>query len=336
MVVLELRGVGEMAADEVEALVREELQRAAEAGPHEVTFNRARALAARDIRQARDDFGEWALRLAWHEMIGGDLLRAERELPRVERLHVGDFQRAARLLLAARAVVLPGCGNMGNEPEVPTVATPATPAPATTEFALPGGVRGRVVAWRRAETARVRTLVAGPPELGASVRAVVRTGSTHWAVDHFRDYLTFRGLDLYPLDEGGEIGLVSCGPAALVAQMIELHAKLLRTPSRDAAVCERAVTQAETLRAALPALRHDEAGHVHVPPGASGWYAAWPVTGTAAELRAALSKLAGIRAVTILVEGPIDPAAVQVAVEACWDDWTPPASQPSPPAQSGL
>lgn len=85
--------------DDVEQIVRSELERAAAERPAEIEFNRARNLAAGAVLEGRAGFAARARRLAEHEVIGGDILLSEFELPRLQRIPLGAMQSAARALV---------------------------------------------------------------------------------------------------------------------------------------------------------------------------------------------------------------------------------------------
>ncbi|MGD8453608.1 MAG: pitrilysin family protein [Phycisphaerae bacterium] len=100
---VELSPEGATAA-EVERAIRAELERVANAVPAEVALNRARSLAAGAVRRSRAGFADAAFNLGWHELVPGDVLLADYELPRVLSVTAGDLQEAALELLAARSV----------------------------------------------------------------------------------------------------------------------------------------------------------------------------------------------------------------------------------------
>lgn len=97
---------GEPAAEAIAAAIDEELIRAATAPPTEVELNRARNLAVLAALRLRETPTARARRAAEHEIVGGDILLIEYELPRVRRLAAGDLMFAAGQLSEARRVTL--------------------------------------------------------------------------------------------------------------------------------------------------------------------------------------------------------------------------------------
>lgn len=280
----------------IEALVGAELANAIEHTPSEVALNRARAAAARDVRNRRASFHDWALELGWSEVVAGDVQLAAWELPRREQLRVGDLQRAAALLRDARTVVQPRVARTGGCPNKPTPTVCPGTLPKRTAGHTPvvvelgNGVVVRVLRMVDAGPTVVETRVEGVAELGSAMQALLAVGSTELSAPQLRDYLSYRGLDLSAVCKKGKTGLISRGDARDVPQMVELQALLLQKPDTR--------------------------------------------PGDAMALRAALAALDGIRRVEVQIIGDIEPQAAEKAVRDVWEGWR--QYNPPPDVQSDL
>jgi zinc protease len=306
-------------SEEIEGIIAEELERAAQALPMEIELNRARALAARAVRLRQTSFADRALNLGFYEVVVGDMLLADWELPRLARLTVGDLQRVAAQLREARTVYLPRTRRTGETPPATPVRT-ADPTRVGTPQAVCDGVSVAVCTQPAAALAEVRTIVTGEADVADALDALMAVGSTRHSVEPIRDYLTYHGLDLFPLAAGPQHGLISRGPATHVAQMIELHGELLRYPSGEVGAGE----PGRRLRRWLQEERSAE-HEWYVPPGFIGWRAgAIPPTDPAA-VRRALDALQMVRSIEVIVTGNVDAPTVHDAVRAAWEGWRPPA-----------
>jgi zinc protease len=226
---------------EIERIVGEELALVIERPPGEVALNRARALAARDVRNRRASFHDWALELGWSEVVAGDVELAAWELPRREQLRVGDVQRAAALLRDTRTVVRPRVARTGGGIVRPAPAGHFGTPPKRTAGHTPvvvelgNGVAVRIFHVVDAGPTVVETRVQGAGDLAPAIHALLAAGSIEFSTPQLRDYLSYHGLDLSAVCEKGRTGLISRGAARDVPQMVELQALLLQRPDRSAA-----------------------------------------------------------------------------------------------------
>lgn len=250
-------GVSRSHLYELTTTVDEELAKAAQGIPSEIEHNRARALAGRDALLRRARFGDRAKVLAAHEVIAGDLLLAQFGLSRAARVGVPDLQQAAAGLRNVRTVHLPRQVPVEKKPikphepskqldnaaapdllkahaaNVPAVESPESHATISTHE-LGNGVKITVCAVPALEPTNVRTLLTSTESPRESLGVLTAVGSTLHSADQLRDYLSYHGLDLFPLLQEPRPGLESRGPATRVAQMIELQAELVRHPAREA------------------------------------------------------------------------------------------------------
>jgi hypothetical protein len=216
----------------IETVIQEELERAVRDVPTEIELNRARALAARQVRLSQAGFAERALRIGFYEVVAGDAQLADWELPRVLQVTVGDLQRAAADLRPARTVYGPRVAG-GDESAAVAVALHALDLGSA-------GVRQTIgdSAWitvctqPAAPLVEVRTLADGPLDLSSALALLTTLWSPRHSAEQIRDYLAYHGLDLFPFVEGTRPGLISRGPSSHVAQMIELQAELLQQVRR--------------------------------------------------------------------------------------------------------
>ena len=224
----------------IEALIAEELVRAARETPTAIEHNRARALARRAALNRAATFADRAHALAACEVVGGDALLADFAVPRIAAVAGPGVCRAAAELAGARTVAArtaPATGVAARPPAsqascAPRAPTDATSAPVSlTTHDLGNGVSVAVRLRRGSgELADVSTLLTmpRPPE---SLRSLLDAGSTRHSAEQIRDYLSYHGLDLAALRQDSRRGLRARGPTSHLAQMIELQAELLRYPA---------------------------------------------------------------------------------------------------------
>ena len=325
----------------IERTIKSELEKATTTIPTEIEFNRARALAARDVMLARASFPDRAGRLAWHELIAGDVLLAAYESPRVATLAVADLQQAAAELLAARTVWLPRRAQPSQAQELPAPKTPPSDPPApvgvVSIFELPNGVGVTVRTITGQDCADVRTLASPSEGVYAAMQAAMATGSTRHSVTDLRDYLSYHALDMYPCRNQVGGGLRSRGPATKTAQLIELQAELLRHADRRDSTLRAACQHGRDLHQWLRTAPSRSGNEIYLPPDFIGWLADTPPLTDVDHLRKALECLVGIRDIRVVVVGDVRPADVLEAVRDVWGDWTPAggdASRTSRPADS--
>ncbi len=318
----------------IERIIREVLERAASTVPTEIELNRARALAARAARLRRADFRGRALTLGFYEVVAGDLMLAEWELPRITQLHVADLQHAANDLAHARTVWLRRSAEAS--PSARPYVGIACSNPTSSQPANPQMLSDFICVTIRPDPASalavVRTLVTADADIAEAMGALMAVGSNRHSVEQIRDYLSYHGLDIFPVVYRKRVGLESRGPSACVPQMIEVHAELLRQPNRDEATAVDAAEHGQTLQRWLRAAISDDADW-YVPPGLIGWRPpAEPLTNPT-RVRRALELLGTYRPVEIVVGGNVETAAVLDAIRTAWDGWGPSAiSQPALPS----
>jgi zinc protease len=287
-------GTGEAAAvrpgwAEAGPIIRRELERAAAERPTEIEFNRARNLAAGAVLENRASFAARARRLGEHELIGGDLLLAEFELPRVQRIPVGAMQAAARTLLKAWAEMekqeQPAPASQSSGPQdgqeardagteqkhqttPPVGSEPIRPTPGEILDLLAAhapalsmvGVaeeEGRrisggvsVIRTAGAELATVAALGGPRPLCVMELRVRLAAGSMRHSAAELRDYLSYHAIRPGSLE--GAAALV--GPKDRLAAMLELWGELLFEPNLEEAVLETACrTVFAELRSGPPA-----------------------------------------------------------------------------------
>lgn len=261
------RSVTRPAGDaDLAALLRECLTRVGEPSASEVELRRARALAARDVREARARFRDYAWRLAAHEIIGGDLLQADFEAAHVARVAAGDLRAAAERLAETRCIVVTGRARDAGAADVTSPgAAPseadgaaqrdadralspmetlrrlaaagasdlelASPTLVTTD-ASERGWRLRVAAMPRASTGCVALHL--PAVSAAAAARLPEAGCASRSAAELRDYFTYHGLSwrVWPALDGSTV--VMDGPPERVAQMSELLAELVVRPNVDA------------------------------------------------------------------------------------------------------
>ena len=196
-----------------------------------------------------------------------------------------------------------------------------TPAADVTTCSLGNGVVLQAVKVPGAATVSVHTTLHADADLAPAIRALMFTGSRNRSVEEFRDYLSYHGLDMFPLVGERRPGLRSHGPADRLPQLVELQADLLRYSDMDPRTCNAAAENARQLAAWLPNARRIGREYWYLPPGAIGWHTSLDPPPLPGEIKNALGTLDHIRAVSITVRGDVDPTIVQTAVEAAWTDW---------------
>ncbi len=307
---------GTRRTDELEQIVRTALQQAGTSGPAESELDRARALAARMIRNRQAGFDDWAAYVRWYEGVAGDAQLAEWELPLVASVRVGDVQRAAALLLEARRVVLPP----KSAAEIPTQRGDADGDGLPVVVQLNPRVRTAVRRLAGARIATVETRLHGRRALHGVADTLMALGTSVHSVNEIREYLSYHGLDLFPLCDGSA-GFVSRGPASHAAQLIELHAELVRSPDAGPNAKARAAEAGCELARWLAEVPHGPGDELYLPPGMYGWRVGEPPITDADLVAADLTVLRTLRYVEVCVAGDVEPDAVVRAVDDCWGDW---------------
>lgn len=348
----------------VEDLILAEMQRAATDVPDEVAFNRARTLANRELRAARDTFFAAALDLAWHEVVAGDMLLAMRTPQHTATLRVGDTQHAAVLLTDpatrrySRWPLLPGDPDdatampedmprpLAAQPpeQVPTVAAlelltrhaeaaalPRSPAPrgTVTSQAINPHVTLTICRVPDLTTANVRTVLRGRRIARFAMAALLALGSTNRSIDDYRAYVSLHGLEIYPLAELSRLGLEARGPATKAPQMIELVADLLRRPQLDRSMWEPAT---RALWGLVRLQEGEPAAYVHdryyLPPGIIGWHqGCFYMPRYLQEVEDAAGAVPEyMRQIEVIVVGDVDAEGVSTAMRTAWTDWEPTAA----------
>ncbi len=261
--------------EEAGPIIHRELERAATERPTEIEFNRARNLAAGAVLEGRSGFAARARRLGEHEVIGGDVLLAEFELPRVQRIAVGAVQAAARALLQAWAGMdkqeRPAPASQSGEPQggqeacgtraegdhpmtqppgegtsEPTpeqildllaAHAPALPmVRAAEQGSSPISDGVSVIRAAGAELATVAALGGPRPLSVTELRVRLAAGSMRHSAAELRDYLSYHAIRPGSLE--GAAALL--GPKDRVAAMLEVWGELLFEPVLDEAALEAA------------------------------------------------------------------------------------------------
>lgn len=311
------------AVEPIEVEVRDALRQLTQKPPEPIAFDRARALAARAARQRRSSFDAWALTLGEREVVGGDLLKADRDPDRLTVPGVDELQRIAAELLRARCVTRCASRSESRQPMECTssrpVATPlgeATAAP--TWSGDVGRVRVELFAGEAADWIEVVTL--GDERLtDAMVGTLLLVGAADRSIAEFRDYLSYHGLDLMPARQGDQAGLVSRGPADRLPQMVELHRELLRPGPRPANAIEAATAAAATLTTLVAQSRRCGQAEMYIPPGAIGWHVDWPIPTSEGVFREHVATIPDDLRASVRIRGPVSPEAARGAVAEAWD-----------------
>jgi len=358
---LDFAEAGDSPAAQVERAVREELGKAAETIPSEIEFNRARALAARELRLHRASFQDRALELGWSEVVAGDVLLADFEMVAVSRLRVPDLQHAALELAEARTVILPRAASepasqsatsklavplratpptqLGTDAALallrrhangaPPIRSPKSPATIATQT-LANGVQLTACIVPGLDFAEVRTILESREgDWESSLGPLMAVGSTRRPVEEIRDYVTYHGLDVFPHLRGVRGGFASRGSVARVPQLIELHAELLRYPNRETGAVQRAAKAGERLTTWLET---EHARDLYVPPGFVGWLALRTPESEVDDLQERLRNVPVGQAPRIVVVGRVHPEEVFDAVRAAWGDFVATGSAASQPS----
>lgn len=239
--------------EQIEQVVRAELEAATRAVPAEIAFNRARALARRDALRRHAAFGERAGRIGWYAVVTGNPQLADAGGEFASAVAVADMQAAARALLGARMVAVTGA-LASTATAAPTMATVQTRSEHAGPdcLAVPPRVRPPGETLRRQVGREVELVLCDAPGLSpASVRTLVisagesttqvpenllENDSPRHSAVQLQDYLTYHGLDLSVRRENSRLsGLDGRGDGALAPQMIELQAEWLRPHAVPAA-----------------------------------------------------------------------------------------------------
>jgi hypothetical protein len=337
--------------DEVERIVRETLEGAKTAIASVTQVNRAAAAMRRRLYEQTGTFRERALRLGAHQIIGGDLLLAAQERMRMDRVSVGDMQKAAAMLADRRRVVLrrtvasrkaPTLSSVGaiapaqpvlldaaealsllgefrETGQAPTAPLSSPVHTATTRDALgrDGGITVRVFRRPDLPFATVRTTV--PIGLADPLAAAtsLTCGSQRHTAEQLRDYLSYHGIEMRPFTDGDRHGLVADGPPSLVPQMVEWQAELMRLPPSDQQAFDSAADGIRRNRARLPGDSAALADHLAycVAHGIEAQLAEAPSSDALREMRA---RIAAAEGVSVEIAGPVDEeVADRAAREAC-------------------
>ncbi len=229
-------GWGPSQADTFEQLVRSGLERIAAEPVDQVDHRRAVRWVERSVRERAARFGEYALHLAKREMVDGNLLLADFDLPRYRHVPAAEVRRAAVELLAGRSVSrLPGphepLSRFGpvrhsHHPDAPwerprlKVTTPAS-SPDVLHWTA-GAARVSLCPLPGAPLAAVFVDV----DFGDSTVAdrAASLGRIQAAIDEWAAVARYRGL-VFAQDESA---IAADGPPELVPQMIERSLELLR------------------------------------------------------------------------------------------------------------
>ncbi len=310
------------AVEAIEAEVRDILRELTGKPPAPIAFDRARALAAREARQRRSTFDAWALTLGEREVVGGDLLKADRDPDRLTVPGVDELQRIAAELLRARCVTrcaskLAAAQPMERASSGPAASQPNNATAAPSWAADVGSVRVELFVGEAANRVEVVTL--GDERLtDAMVGTLLLVGAADRSVAEFRDYLSYHGLDLLPVRDGGRVGFVSRGPAVRLAQLVELHRELLRPGPRPAGAVESATSAAADLPALVAQARRCGTPEMYIPPGAIGWRVDWAIPSRPDTLRECVSAIPDNLRACVRIRGPVSPEAARAAIAEAW------------------
>lgn len=238
--------------------VRAALARMSDEPLDAVAFDRARALAGRELRGARLSMRERARELGRCEVIGGDALLYTVEMPRLQRLSGVDLQTAARYLQRARRVIReikPGAATtspasaVASDSAAPSatsraareegklvdaaVKLPAAPLPTATRSQLIPGVELVTCATRGAEAVFSRALADRLSSDDFLRLLTLAKGSPRLRGRLWEDYATLRGLriDVAVSNERGGVE----GHAARddLDRLLECELDAVRRNSRD-------------------------------------------------------------------------------------------------------
>ncbi len=336
---------------DVAQIIVEELARAAAELPEPAEFDRARALAARRRTAAGATFEARARDWGVREVVGGDLLTASWEAGRARTLPVGALQQAARALAGARRVIAPRVRDDQTQAGTPSadarrlsgaealalfresvgdVPTPLLVPPSAARIeahAVVPGVRATLAVVPGLSETVVRTLLDSPLYLRDGLTALMLTGSVGRSGAQWRDYCTYRGIELAPLTERHRQGLHGAGAAEDVERLVEAQALLLRRPERSAVAVERAFERLCTWFDAPVSPAERAAARRPVPPDAIGWRPpAYFSPLSRGEVAEKLAQLDAIAAVHVVVVGDTNAELALEAIRAAWGDWSPSAN----------
>ncbi len=362
MITLELaeRGTSAAKKPQVMDLLRDVLQGVADKPLDSAALNRARALVQRQNAWERGHWRSWAedwgvaaavfddARLAsqWEQWLGEatekSVSEAARELLQLRQAWltpaaldgavatepIGAPVRATTRNQLGTAEVLELMRPLAQP--APELRSPAAPS-SLQSFDLSERLKVRVVPLSGLRPVLVRTLVApGIPQQTFST--LLASGSKERNVNRLRDYLACNGLDVYPVMGRSRPGLESTGSPELVAQMIALHAELIRQPDTSPTNCVQAFANLRGAGALYRGAPPDLYAEDHyLPPGLLGLRRealAWPRTPQ--DVEAWLSYLAAISSIEVLVVGDVTADAVRSAAERFWGNWGADAPPPRP------
>jgi zinc protease len=324
---------GKQPGARLQAIVEKCMQMAATRPLTELALVRARALAARDLLLVRADLRSWSHHLAWLEVVAGDIGWADWELAAVEAVGAADVQRAATQLRSSRCAVVPRVVGT-RRPEVPCTGKQTKDSGpivrGSCEGTLDGRAPYRIDCTKGLEIAEVTTAVT-PEELVRGLACLLGVGSQAHPVEQLRDYLSYRGIDLFVVAGGGLAALRSRGPASAVPQMIELHAELLRQPGRDPRLIEAAAQNGRRLKDWLAAgWRPDSECEWYLPPGFVGWQLGFDVPTDGAEIARSLEALGECTRVEVSIRGDVELTAAEQIIRDFWGPGSA-ATQPARP-----
>ena len=329
---------------DAQRIIRDALQNAQNELPSETQLNRAVTAAKRHVASNRTTFRRRALQLAAHEIVGRDMLLAEMETLRYERVAAGDVQIAAAMLSRSRRVVV---RRTAGDP-LPTERLTSSRAKRltgeqgltmfsalitdTTQVAI--AERPKAAAWTverlnervtlalrsvpGAAGAIVTTTVDVPLEQATAAAHAMMRGTAACNGLCLRDYLSYHGIKLAPLSGGGRCGLIAEGPSSRVEQMIEWQAKLMQSPS----------TTDLSLREAMLAARNEQSRLIASPSDLADYLANRVLAslrpqipafdGQFDRLRETLTRIPAAASVRVDVSGRFDRDMVLAEVRRAW------------------
>ncbi len=340
--------------DETERIVRAALEEATTTVESVAQVNRAAAAMHRRLLERSAEFRGRALLLGLHQMVGGDLLLAAHEPLRIDRVSVGDMQRAAEMLADRRRVVLRRGEAAGAEsgeiagkikpapfeastsldanealsllsefqaaPNISPVPPPGSSRQATATrpaSADRSAVDVRVHARSHIPLATVRTTVELEPAGSFGAAASLLAGSRRHSADQLRGYLSYHAIEMRPCSDGRRLGLIADGPPWMIPQMVEWQAELLRLPPSDPGVFEAASEELAGQREQLlrePANLADYLA-LRMAGGMTAQLPPAPSPEQLRELRALASAASGVR---VEISGPQLEAETQEVVRTIW------------------
>lgn len=283
--------------------------------PDPVAFDRARALAARDERLRRLDFKAWALSLGYAEVVGGDMRSTSAGPERVRVGGAAGFNAAARRLQEANMAELRRLRAGPLDPAPRENERLSTEPPSVTAQGGQANVTTIVSPGPGGDLAIVRTFWRQGTGEAAAVAGLMVLGSQRWSVDQYREYLTYRGIDLFPIAGPAGVGLESRGPRDALAAMLEMQRDLLTSPRVDAEVPPDVVPRLRRYVAIAQARGERE---ILTPPGWIGWRTDLPLPpADPALIREAVEKLPRLPP-HVEIEGDVDECDVARIARRLW------------------